>query len=89
MGHKGFECRLPKKNKNQANMVDDIIQDVSYMSFVAVVSEVNLVGSNPRQPWIDTGAIRHICLDKDMFTTFELLESGEKLFKENSTMSEI
>ncbi|RVW17127.1 Retrovirus-related Pol polyprotein from transposon TNT 1-94 [Vitis vinifera] len=44
----------------------------------AVVSEVNLVGSNPKEWWIDTGATRHVCSDKKMFSTFEPIENGEK-----------
>ncbi|KAL5582162.1 hypothetical protein UlMin_014604 [Ulmus minor] len=61
IGHKSSECRLPKKNKNhEANVVNDITQDVADIDLCAVISEVNLVGSNPREWWIDTGATRHI-----------------------------
>ncbi|KAL2526929.1 CCHC-type domain-containing protein [Abeliophyllum distichum] len=56
-GHKLLECRLPKRNnKKEANVVDDIIHDVSEMNLAAVISEVNLVGSNLREWWIDIGA---------------------------------
>ncbi|KAL2526336.1 Retrovirus-related Pol polyprotein from transposon TNT 1-94 [Abeliophyllum distichum] len=51
IGHKSTECRLPKKKK-EANMVED----TSDMNLAAIISEVNLVGSNPREWWIDTGA---------------------------------
>ncbi|RVW50113.1 Retrovirus-related Pol polyprotein from transposon TNT 1-94 [Vitis vinifera] len=54
-----------------------------------VVSEVNLVGSNPKEWWIDTGATRHVCSDKKMFSTFEPIENGEKVFMGNSATSEI
>ncbi|KAL2461214.1 CCHC-type domain-containing protein [Abeliophyllum distichum] len=55
VGHRSSECRLPKmNNKKEANMVDDIANDVSEISLVVVISEVNLVGSNPREWWIDT-----------------------------------
>ena len=50
---------------------------------------MNLVGSNPRERWIDTGATLHVCLDKNMFTSFEPVDNGEKLFMGNSTMFEI
>ena len=59
------------------------------MNLSIVVSEVNLVGSNPREWWIDTGATRHVCLDRNMFTSFKLVDSGEKLFMGNSATSEI
>ena len=50
---------------------------------------MNLVGSNPREWWIDTSATRNVCLDKNMFTSFEPIDSGEKFFMGNSTTSEI
>ncbi|PON81118.1 Zinc finger, CCHC-type [Trema orientale] len=89
MGHRASDCRLPKKKKNEANLVDDITKDVEDISLSAVVSEVNLVGSNPREWWIDTGASRHVCSDKGLFTTFEPVENGEKLFMGNSSTSEV
>ncbi|PON90873.1 Zinc finger, CCHC-type, partial [Trema orientale] len=50
IGHKASDCRLPKKKKkNEANIVDEITQDVSDIDLCAVVSEVNLVGSNPKE----------------------------------------
>lgn len=45
-------------------MVDDISQEVSNINLCAIISEVNLVGSNPRTWWIDIGVIRHVCSDK-------------------------
>ena len=33
--------------------------------------EVNLVGSNPKEWWIDIGATHHVCSDKKIFSTFE------------------
>ncbi|KAL5582887.1 hypothetical protein UlMin_015329 [Ulmus minor] len=48
--HKSSECRLSKKNKNhEANVVDNITQDVDDINLCVVISEVNLVGSNPRE----------------------------------------
>ncbi|PON88964.1 hypothetical protein TorRG33x02_151930, partial [Trema orientale] len=74
---------------HEVNMIDDMTEDVSDISLSAVVSEVNLVGSNPREWWIDTGASRHVCSDKGLFTTFEPVENGEKLFMGNSATSEV
>ncbi|RVW52240.1 Retrovirus-related Pol polyprotein from transposon TNT 1-94 [Vitis vinifera] len=89
-GHKPVDCRLPKKNKpKEANVIDDITKNVYDIDLTAVVSEVNLVGSNPKEWWIDTSATRHVCSDKKMFSTFEPIENGEKVFMGNSATSEI
>ncbi|RVW34174.1 hypothetical protein CK203_092820 [Vitis vinifera] len=37
----------------------------------------------------DTGATHHVCSDKKMFSTFEPIENGEKVFHGNSATSEI
>ena len=90
MDHKAAECRLPKKNKTkEASMMEEITQEVDDLNLSTVVSDVNPVRSNPREWWIDTGATRHVCSDKNMFTSFELVDSGEKLFIGNSSTSEI
>ena len=90
MDHKAADCRLAKKNKNkEIYVMEEIAQEVDDLNFSAVVSKVNLVGSNPREWWIDTGATRHVCSDKNMFTSFELVDSREKLFMGNSATSEI
>ncbi|KAL5566690.1 hypothetical protein UlMin_029854 [Ulmus minor] len=84
IGHKSSECRLPKKNKNpETNVVDNITQDVADIDMCAVISKVNLVGSNPKEWWIDTGATRYICSDKGLFTSFKPI-NGKKLFMGNS-----
>ncbi|RVW64853.1 Retrovirus-related Pol polyprotein from transposon TNT 1-94 [Vitis vinifera] len=89
-GHKSVDCRLPKKNKpKEANVIDDITKNVYDIDLTTVVSEVNLVGSNPKEWWIDTGATLHVCSDKKMFSTFEPIENGEKMFMGNSATSEI
>ena len=95
-GHRASECRKPQQKRTfkknpQANMaeVEHLSKDVSDISLSAVVSEVNLVGSNPKEWWIDTGATRHICSDKKMFTSFEPVTNGEKLFMGNSATSDI
>ena len=90
MGHRFVDCRLPRRNNknHEANVVDNIIQDVSDINLSAMVFEVNLVGSNPKEWWIDTGATRHMCSNKELFTFFEPL-NGEKVFMENSVSSAV
>ena len=50
---------------------------------------MDMVGSNPIEWWSDTGATRHVCSDRGMFTTFEPILDGESLFIGNSTTSTI
>ncbi|XP_071913959.1 uncharacterized protein [Coffea arabica] len=87
-GHKSTECKLPKKKKHEANLLDRIEGDMENMNLTAMVSEVNMIRSNPKEWWIDTGATRHVCTNKDLFTTFEKVE-GEKMFMGNSASSAI
>ena len=72
-GHKSSYCRLPKRNKPKGvNVVDDISKDVSDIDLTVVISEVNLVGFNPNEWWIDTSVTPppppppppHVCSDK-------------------------
>ena len=87
--HKSLDCRLPKRNKpKKANVVDGITKDVPNINLTAVISEVNLVGSNPKEWWIDTGATHHVCSQKKMFSTFEPTEIGENVYMGNSATSE-
>ena len=50
VGHRSVDCRLSRKNNknHEANVVDNITQDVSNINLSAMVSEVNLVRSNPK-----------------------------------------
>lgn len=74
VGHKFSECRLPKKKK-EANVVDYMAQDVSELNLSYVVSKVNMVDSNPKEWWIDTGATRYVCSNKELFTEFKAIEN--------------
>ena len=89
-GHKSSNCRLPKRNKpKETNAVDNIFKDVSNIDLTTIISEVNLVGSNPKEWWIDTSATHHLCSDKKMLSTFEPSETREKVFMGNSITSKI
>ncbi|XP_073307181.1 uncharacterized protein [Primulina huaijiensis] len=88
MGYKASECKKPKRNQ-EANVVENISQEVSNINLCAIISEVNLVGSNPREWWIDTGVTRHVCSEKEMFATLDESMNEEKIFMGNSATSEI
>ncbi|KAJ9543763.1 hypothetical protein OSB04_023470 [Centaurea solstitialis] len=89
-GHKAVDCKQPKKdNPRQANMMDEdlvaMVMDFSTM----MISEVNMVGANAKEWWVDTGATRHVCYDKNSFHTFKEVNDDQKLFMGNAATAEI
>ena len=89
-GHKSSDCKMPKRNKpKKANVVDDITKNVSDIDLTTVISEVNLVGSNPKEWWIDNGVTHYVCSDNKMLFTFEPIETREKVYIGSSSTSEI
>ncbi|KAL6141646.1 hypothetical protein ACLB2K_059934 [Fragaria x ananassa] len=89
-GHKAVDCNKPKKKKSkEAYMIEDVTRDVSDINLSVVVSEVNMVGSNPKEWWLDTGATRHVCANKKKFSKFEPTTDGEIMYMGNSTTSVI
>ena len=79
-----------KRKAAQANIteVEKLYENTYNISFSAVVFEVNLVG-NTKEWWVDTGATRHICSDKKMFSSYEAINDGEQLFMGNSSTSKV
>ena len=59
------------------------------MNLSVVISEVNLVGGNTKKWWVDTGATRHICSEKKMFSIYNSVGNGGKIFMGNSSTSKI
>ena len=86
VGHKAHVCRSKAgssydKGKSQANLTED--------DMCAVVTEVNNVEDNPRTWWYDTGATIHVCIDKDMFSTYQKCNGEERLLMGNTGSSKI
>ena len=59
------------------------------MNISAVISEVNLVGGNTKEWWIEIGATRHVCSETKMFSTYNPMGNGGKIFMGNSSTSKI
>ncbi|KAJ0850834.1 putative RNA-directed DNA polymerase [Helianthus annuus] len=55
----------------------------------AMMDEVNTVTNTPKGWWVDTGATRHVCADKSLFTTFKALSGEEKLYMGNAATADI
>ncbi|XP_049394450.1 uncharacterized protein LOC125858663 [Solanum stenotomum] len=81
------ECRGLKKDKKNdpTNLVESKgkIDDLC-----AMLSEYNLVG-NPREWWIDSGALCHVCANKELFASYTLAPADEKLFTANSVVAKV
>ena len=92
-GHRAKDCHSrkeqgnPKKKRPQANVTE--VDDVSDMNLSTVVSEVNFIGSNTKEWWVDTRATRHVCSDKKMFSSYQNIDNGEQLFMGNSSSSKV
>ncbi|PHT70958.1 hypothetical protein T459_26062 [Capsicum annuum] len=54
----------------------------------AMLSECNLVG-NPREWWMDFGATRHVCANKELFSSFALAQVEEMIYLANSATAKV
>ena len=83
-GHKAKYCRNRRDENagpsNQANIAED--------HFAAVISEVNLM-TNSNDWWIDTGATKHVCAEKNLFATYEQVSGGENLYMGNASTAAV
>ena len=55
-------------------------------ALAAMISEINLV-SDHVDWWIDTGATRHVCGDRKMFSSYQKVEGNKQLFMGNASAS--
>ena len=62
---------------------------VHNINLSTIVSEVNMVGSNLQEWWIDIGVTCHIYCDRQILTTFELAANGVEVFMKNSATSNV
>ena len=81
------KCNVCNKQGHRANVTE--VDDVSDMKLSAVVSEVNFIGSNTKEWWVDTGATHHVFSDKKMFSSYQNIDNGEQLFMGNSSSSNV
>ncbi|PHT45163.1 hypothetical protein CQW23_14321 [Capsicum baccatum] len=59
-----------------------------YDDLCAMFTECNLMG-NPREWWIDSGATRHVCTNKELFSSFAPAQVEEMLYMANSATAKI
>ncbi|KAL5769220.1 hypothetical protein ACOSP7_015780 [Xanthoceras sorbifolium] len=91
--HKAQECRHKKNfnsaqssNKNQANSQTNVMEIKD--DLVAIVSETNMVTNN-KCWWIDTGATKHICTDRNIFADYQEINNEGKLYIDNDSMANV
>ncbi|PHT40588.1 hypothetical protein CQW23_19442 [Capsicum baccatum] len=59
-----------------------------YDDLCAMFTECNLVG-NPREWWMNSGATRYVCTNKELFSSFALAQVEEMLYMANSTTAKV
>ncbi|PHT39177.1 Ras-related protein RABA5c [Capsicum baccatum] len=87
IGHKSIDCRAPKKGKkkDQANIIESNKENDD---LCVMFTECNLVG-NPREWWMDSGATRHVCANKELFLSFSPAQAEEMLYMANSATAKV
>ena len=95
MGHRAKDRHKHKdqetKKGSQANIteVENLSKYVNDIDLFAVISEVNLVGRDTKEWWMDSGSTRHVCLDQNLFSSYHQLDNGEEMFMGNSSTSNV
>ncbi|PHT42887.1 hypothetical protein CQW23_16912 [Capsicum baccatum] len=81
------ECHAPKKGKkkDQANMIES---NKECDDLCVMFSECNLVG-NPREWWMDFGATRQVCANKELFSSFAPAQVEEMIYMANSATAKV
>jgi len=80
-GHMAKNCRYRNKgNVPQANNVEEPL--------VAMISEINIVGDS-KGWWVDSGATRHVCYDKDWFKGYTPYEKPRDIMLGDSHTTQI
>ncbi|KAF3670777.1 COP9 signalosome complex subunit 2 [Capsicum annuum] len=87
IGHKSTDCRAPKKDKkkDQVNMVKS---NKECDDLCATFSKCNLVG-NPYEWWIDSGATRYVCANKELFSSFSQDQVEGIIYMANSDTAKV
>lgn len=55
-----------------------------HWNLVAIIIKANVVGGYEAVWWVYTGITRHICGNRSLFTSYELVGEGMKIFIGNS-----
>ncbi|CAM8931156.1 unnamed protein product [Rhodiola kirilowii] len=100
-GHYKIDCRMAKNEKGKGKMnigdkgkdkcpsnlqgqfsISDCNSNVNYVSLIA---ETFYVQDDEVAWWIDSGANKHVCKDRQSFTTYESVKEGAILYMGNES----
>ena len=56
-------------------IVVNLVVAQTNMNLSAMISEVNLVGGNTKECWVDIGATCHVRLETKMFSTYNPVDN--------------
>ncbi|KAF3654763.1 hypothetical protein FXO38_15007 [Capsicum annuum] len=87
IGHKFTDYRASKKGKkkDQANMIES---NKECDDLCAMFLECNLV-VNTREWWMDSGATRHVCANKELFSSFAPSQVEEMIYIPNFATAKV
>ncbi|CAN1352537.1 Retrovirus-related Pol polyprotein from transposon TNT 1-94, partial [Linum perenne] len=88
-GHKAYQCHHRKGgNSSQGPRPQANIIEAEQKTFAAMITEVN--NAEGKAEWIiDSGATKHFCSDKEQFTEFEAVNTGEVVYMGNASSAQI
>ena len=95
MGHRAKDCHKRQdqgtKKGSQANIteVEYLSKNVDDIDLSVVITEVNLVGGDTKEWWMDTRSTRHVCIDQNLFSSYRPVDNGEEIFMGNSSTSKV
>ncbi|PHT67156.1 hypothetical protein T459_31581 [Capsicum annuum] len=85
--HKSTEYQALKKGKKKYQEIM-LESNKERNDLCAMFSECNLVG-NPREWWMDSGDTRHVCANKELFSSFALAQAEEMIYMANSATAKV
>ncbi|RVX01373.1 Retrovirus-related Pol polyprotein from transposon TNT 1-94 [Vitis vinifera] len=85
-GHRAKDCRLKgQSNENKTQVTEE--EELANMLSALVLFEANMV-DNPNEWWVDTSATRHVCGERNMFSTYVPV-NGRNLIMGNFATSRV
>ncbi|XP_076954573.1 uncharacterized protein LOC143629096 [Bidens hawaiensis] len=88
---KGNKGKCKKLKRERAHLVEEDGTPLVAMvtEEAAFVEEVNVVGDAPKGWYVDTGATRHVCGNKQLFKNFKEAMGDQKLYMGNKATADI